>query len=90
MSTSKGVLRECINATIGFEPLAVATGIHTKSLMRMLDASGKPHAANLFAVLEQHRARTPRQSSRSQLNLAQASQSSRWNNEEKDGGWAAR
>ena len=52
MSAGKAVLRDYINATIGFEALAVATGINTKSLMRMLGPSGNPHAANLFAVLE--------------------------------------
>lgn len=52
MSTGKAVLRDYINATIGFEALGVATGVNPKSLMRMLGPSGNPQAANLFAVLE--------------------------------------
>ena len=52
MGAGKAVLCDYINATIGFEALAVATGINTKSLMRMLGPSGNPQAANLFAVLE--------------------------------------
>lgn len=52
MGAGKAVLRDYINATIGFESLAEATGINAKSLMRMLGPSGNPHAANLFAVLE--------------------------------------
>ena len=44
-------LRAYINATIGFEGLATATGIPAKSLMRMVGATGNPTARNLFRVL---------------------------------------
>jgi len=52
MASGKAVLRDYINATLGFDALADATGINAKSLMRMLGPSGNPQAANLFAVLE--------------------------------------
>lgn len=52
MAAGKAVLRDYINATIGFETLAEATHINAKSLMRMLGPSGNPQAANLFAVLD--------------------------------------
>lgn len=52
LSAGKGVLRDYINATMGFEALAVATGIDAKILMRMLGPSGNPQTANLFVVLD--------------------------------------
>ena len=50
-ATGKAVLRDYINATIGFERLAAETGNSSKSLMRMLSPAGNPTADNLFAVL---------------------------------------
>ena len=44
----KAVLRDYINATIGFDKLALATGTPSKSLMRMFGPSGNPNARNLF------------------------------------------
>ncbi|BAZ93038.1 transcriptional regulator [Thiohalobacter thiocyanaticus] len=41
-----------MNATLGFERLAVETGKSTKSLQRMLGASGNPTAENLNAILK--------------------------------------
>jgi DNA-binding phage protein len=52
MASGKAVLRDYINATIGFDALTQATGINAKSLMRMLGTEGNPQAANLFAVIE--------------------------------------
>jgi DNA-binding phage protein len=52
LTTGKSVLRDYINATIGFAALADATGVPVKSLMRMVSASGNPRAENLFAMLE--------------------------------------
>jgi DNA-binding phage protein len=49
----KALLRDFINATIGFEQLASATGAPAKSLMRMFGRSGNPNARNLFAVLDE-------------------------------------
>lgn len=51
VETGKIVLRDYINATVGFERLAQATHHSPKSLMRMLGRSGNPQARNLFAVL---------------------------------------
>jgi DNA-binding phage protein len=45
------VLRDFINATVGFPALAKATGIPPKSLMRMFGPSGNPTAANLSEVI---------------------------------------
>lgn len=51
VDTGKAVLRDYINATIGFEDLAEATGTTSKSLMRMFGPAGNPQASNLFAVI---------------------------------------
>src|SRR5215469_555753 len=51
LETGKAVLRDYINATIGFEALAKATGTPPKTLMRMLGPRGNPRASNLLAVL---------------------------------------
>jgi DNA-binding phage protein len=54
---AKTILRDYINATIGFTRLAQGTHIPPKSLMRMFSRAGNPRAANLFAVVGflQHR-----------------------------------
>jgi putative addiction module killer protein len=51
LETGKAVLRDYINATVGFEKLARETGTPSKSLMRMLGPKGNPRASNLLAVL---------------------------------------
>jgi DNA-binding phage protein len=45
------LLRDCINATIGFGALSKATHIPEKSLMRMVGPHGNPTANNLFAMV---------------------------------------
>jgi DNA-binding phage protein len=50
MEIAKTILRDYINATVGFTELAAATNIPSKSLMRMLGPSGNPRADNLFEV----------------------------------------
>jgi len=50
--TGKLVLRDYINATLGFQALAEITGKNEKSLMRMLSQRGNPTAENLFAVIK--------------------------------------
>jgi DNA-binding phage protein len=57
VETGKAVLRDYINATIGFPELAEVTQHSAKSLMRMLSPSGNPQARNLFEIVEylQHR-----------------------------------
>ncbi len=51
IETGKAVLRDYINATIGFESLSEATHTPAKSLMRMFGPKGNPQASNLFAVI---------------------------------------
>jgi DNA-binding phage protein len=51
VEVGKAVLRDYINATVGFESLAKATGTPSKSLMRMFGPKGNPRANNLFAVI---------------------------------------
>lgn len=51
VETAKGLLRDYINATVGFAALSETTGIPAKSLMRMFGKTGNPRAENLFAVL---------------------------------------
>lgn len=43
-TTGKTILRDYINATVGFAEVAEATQIPSKSLMRMLGPSGNPRA----------------------------------------------
>ena len=51
LEVGKALLRDYINATVGFERLAKATGTPSKSLMRMLGPKGNPRASNLLTVL---------------------------------------
>lgn len=51
-ATGKTVLRDVINATIGFEQLAAELGKPSKSLHRMLGPKGNPSTANFFAILQ--------------------------------------
>jgi DNA-binding phage protein len=51
LDTAKAALRAYINATIGFEKLAAATGTPVKSLMRMFGPNGNPTGANLSDVI---------------------------------------
>jgi DNA-binding phage protein len=52
IETGKAVLRDYINATVGFTELAKVTGHSPKSLMRMFSPSGNPQARNLFEIVE--------------------------------------
>ena len=47
----KAILKDFINATIGFEKLAIIVRIPSKSLHRMLSPHGNPSTANFFAIL---------------------------------------
>jgi DNA-binding phage protein len=51
LDAGKILLRDYINATLGFDELARATDIPAKSLMRMFGPDGNPQARNLFAVV---------------------------------------
>ncbi len=50
-ATGKAVLKDLINATIGFEELARLVDKPSKSLYRMLGPKGNPNAANFFAIV---------------------------------------
>lgn len=47
----KLLLRDYINATVGFEQLGADIDRSPKSLMRMLSKSGNPRADNLFSIV---------------------------------------
>ena len=51
VDTGKAVLRDYINATIGFRELGGLTEKSPKSLMRMFGPNGNPQARNLFEVI---------------------------------------
>lgn len=51
VDTGRAVLRDYINATIGFDQLGRMTDKSPKSLMRMFAPSGNPRADSLFQVL---------------------------------------
>ena len=51
LATGKAVLRDYVNATLGFRDLEKRTRIPAKSLMRMLGPKGSPSAANLSSIL---------------------------------------
>ena len=51
VDTGKAVLRDYINATIGFDALGTATDRSPKSLMRMFGPTGNPQARNLFEII---------------------------------------
>ena len=51
VDTGMAVLRDFINAAIGFPALAEATKMPAKSLMRMFGANSNPTAVNLFGVI---------------------------------------
>lgn len=49
-TTAKLILRDLINATVGFERLAEEIQKPSKSLHRMLSTSGNPNMENLSAI----------------------------------------
>ena len=49
--TARLVLRDLVNATVGFEELAAGMGKPAKSLHRMLSKKGNPTMDNLAAIL---------------------------------------
>ena len=51
VDTGKAVLRDYINATIGFQELAGLTEKSPKSLMRMFGPNGNPQARNLLDII---------------------------------------
>ena len=50
-ATGKAVLRDLVNATVGFEGLAVELDKPSKSLHRMLAPHGNPSTENFFGIV---------------------------------------
>ncbi len=53
VDTGKAVMRDYINATIGFEKLGNLTHKSPKSLIQMFEPKGNPQARSLFKVISQ-------------------------------------
>ena len=51
LDVGKAILRDYINATMGFEKLSNLTQKPAKSLMRMFSPKGNPRARNLFEII---------------------------------------
>jgi DNA-binding phage protein len=51
VDTGKAIVRDYINATVGFGRLAEVTGTESISLMRMLGPKGNPTAKNLLSII---------------------------------------
>lgn len=57
VATGKAILRDYINAAVGFGLLSEATQIPAKSLMRMFAPKGNLRADNLFQIIKHLQAR---------------------------------
>jgi len=82
ITLAKTILRDYINATVGFTGLAEATHIPPKSLMRMFSPAGNPHAANLFEIVSfpsasRRRELPPQANSQLRLRLSPATRPNR-------------
>jgi DNA-binding phage protein len=51
-TTARLILRDLVNATVGFEGLAAETAKPAKSLHRMLSENGNPSMDNVAAIFE--------------------------------------
>lgn len=51
LTTGKAILRDLVNATVGFEELAAELDKPSKSLHRMLAPRGNPNTENFFAIV---------------------------------------
>jgi DNA-binding phage protein len=51
VALGKELLRDYINATVGFPKLAAHTKIHVKTLHQMFGPNGNPTARNLFEIV---------------------------------------
>jgi DNA-binding phage protein len=50
--TARVILRDLVNATVGFEHLAKVTSLPSKSLHRMLSLKGNPSMDNVAAIFD--------------------------------------
>lgn len=51
LAVGKELLRDYINATVGFPRLAALSGIHAKTLHQMFGPKGNPTASKLFEIV---------------------------------------
>jgi hypothetical protein len=51
VALAKEILRDYINATVGFPKLAAATKIHVKTVHQMFGPRGNPTASRLFEII---------------------------------------
>lgn len=51
IALGREILRDFINATIGFPELSAQTSIHVKTLHQMFGPKGNPTAAKLFSII---------------------------------------
>ncbi|MGB8674357.1 MAG: hypothetical protein WCD27_08390 [Candidatus Acidiferrales bacterium] len=51
VALAKEILRDYINATVGFPKLAEATKIHVKTIHQMFGPKGNPTASRLFEII---------------------------------------
>jgi len=51
LPVEKELLRDYVNATVGFPKLARRTRLHAKTLHQMLGPNGNPTVANLFGIV---------------------------------------
>ena len=51
VALGKELLRDYINATVGFPKLAAHTKIHVKTIHQMFGPNGNPTASNLFEIV---------------------------------------
>ena len=51
IAASKAILRDLVNATVGFETLAAELNKPSKSLHRMLAPRGNPSTENFFSIV---------------------------------------
>jgi DNA-binding phage protein len=51
LTTGKAILRDLVNATVGFEELASELDKPSKSLHRMLAPRGNPNTENFFRIV---------------------------------------
>lgn len=51
LTTGKAILRDLVNATVGFEALAAELDKSSKSLHRMLAPHGNPSTENFFGIV---------------------------------------
>jgi DNA-binding phage protein len=51
VALAKEILRDYINATVGFPKLAAATKIHVKTIHQMFGPKGNPTTSRLFEII---------------------------------------